>query len=111
MTKGSGQPTQRKRQEKETSAKSQSLGYPTLEKLIEEQDSNALNLEKSRKALNDLIRKSSDPQEKAHARQALLAYERFQHFFDEMIALREKMIKESAESSPKKQPASKTRNK
>lgn len=70
------------------------LGYPTLEKLIEVEDPHTLGFAQSRATLDQIAHKGATPEEKTRARQATLAYDRFMHFFEEMIELRDKMYNE-----------------
>ena len=91
--------------------KTQTLGYPVLENMIETEPATIPGFNNSRAALNDLAHKAKRPEDKAHARQALLAYERFQHFFEEMIRLRDKLIRESLENQPPQDAAEKTKKK
>jgi hypothetical protein len=104
MAKGSSRVPSKGPRAKEEKQKSQSLGYPVLEEMIEEEDAKISSFDASRHALTELSRKSKEPEIKAQARHALLAYERFQHFFEEMIRLREKlMVQAEAEAEQSKE--------
>ena len=69
----------------------QSIGYPTLEALIEEENPNLSSLAEHHQTLQELSLKSRSLHEKNSAKQAVKAYDRFFELFDKILEFRNNM--------------------
>lgn len=71
--------------------KSESLGYPTLESLIEQPKPDLSAMKTHQKTLEALSKTAKTAKEKASAKQAVAAYARFFELFDKIMEVRAKL--------------------
>lgn len=76
---------------KNKESKSESLGYPTLETLIEQPKPDLSEMKAHQKTLADLSKTAKTAKEKASAKQAVIAYDRFFELFDKIMEVRNKL--------------------
>ena len=72
--------------------KSESLGYPTLESLIEQPKPDLSAMKTHQKALESLSKTAKTAKEKASAKQAVVAYARFFELFDRILEVRAQLV-------------------
>jgi hypothetical protein len=72
--------------------KSESLGYPTLEALIEQTKPDLAAMKTHQKALEALSKTGKTAKEKASAKQAVIAYTRFFELFDKIMEVKGQLV-------------------
>lgn len=72
--------------------KSESIGYPTLEALIEQPKPDLSAMKFHQKTLESLSKTAKTAREKASAKQAVVAYTRFFELFDKILEVKAKLI-------------------
>lgn len=73
-------------------SKSTSIGYPTLEALIEQPVPDLSAMKAHLASLENLSKKAKTAKEKASAKQAALAYTRFFELFDKIMQVKAEMM-------------------
>ena len=89
---------------KATSAQ-ESLGFPAMEKLLDQSNPDLSGFRLRAEELKHLIKSAAKAESKAAARQAELAYQRFFELFEELLEIRENLAtqqKKEAEKKPSK---------
>lgn len=72
--------------------KSESIGYPALEALIEQQKPDLSAMKAHQKALEDLSKTAKTAKEKASAKQGVVAYTRFFELFDKIMEVKAQLV-------------------
>ncbi|MBH1989416.1 MAG: hypothetical protein I8H75_06125 [Myxococcaceae bacterium] len=78
----------------ETQKKAESIGYPTLESLIEQVNPDFSEMREHQRTLLKLSKSAQSAKEKASASQAALAYQRFFELFDKILEIKNKIMNE-----------------
>ena len=74
--------------------KSESMGYPTLESLLEQPQPDLTGMKARLAQLSDLSKNAKTAKDKAGAKQAMLSYTRFFELFDKLLEVRANLVKE-----------------
>lgn len=77
---------------KDKEKKSESVGYPTLEALIEQPKPDLSAMKTHQKVLEGLSKTAKTAKEKASAKQAVVAYTRFFELFDKIMEVKAQLI-------------------
>ncbi|MEI6805912.1 MAG: hypothetical protein WCK49_05335 [Myxococcaceae bacterium] len=77
---------------KDKEKKSESIGYPTLEALIEQPKPDLSAMKSHQKTLEGLSKTAKTAKEKASAKQAVTAYSRFFELFDKIMQVKAELI-------------------
>ena len=86
---------------KDSKSADTSAGYPTLEALIEQPSVDFAPMKARRVQLVDLSRSAKLAQDKAAAKQASVAYDRFFKLVDELLQIKAKMAQDFVAKSAK----------
>ena len=73
--------------------KSESMGYPSLEALIEQPKPDLSAMKAHQKSLESLSKTAKTAKEKAGAKQAVVAYTRFFELFDKIMKVKTELMK------------------
>lgn len=77
---------------KDKEKKSESMGYPTLEALIEQPKPDLSLMKKHQSDLESLSKTAKTAKEKASAKQAVVAYQRFFELFDKIMKVKGQIV-------------------
>ena len=77
---------------KDKEKKSESMGYPALEALIEQPKPDISGMKAHQKTLLSLSKTAKTAKEKASAKQAVVAYDRFFELFDKIMEVKAQLI-------------------
>lgn len=77
---------------KSKESKSESMGYPNLEALIEQPTPDVSGMKAHQKSLEKLSTSAKTAKEKASAKQAVVAYARFFDLFDKIMEVKAELI-------------------
>ena len=80
---------------KEKESKSESMGYPSLEALIEQPKPDLSGMKAHQKSLESLSKTAKTAKDKAAAKQAVVAYTRFFELFDKIIEVKTELMKKN----------------
>ncbi len=77
-------------------------GFPLVEELLEQEQPNFDEMRANYDKLTEMSTKSKSAQEKAAAKHALMAYDRFFELFVKLLKIKENLQKEAIKTSSKK---------
>jgi hypothetical protein len=96
--------TKSKGQGKDARNPDDSMGFPTLEELLEEEHPDFSGMQARKAQLEQMAKTSKTAKDKASARQASLAYDRFFELFDVLSKIKQNLIAERKALAEKQQP-------
>lgn len=79
---------------KTTNHQNENMGFVALEKLLEEDQPDLETMRANMKKLSDLAKSSKNTKEKAAARKASIAYQRFFEMLEELMKVRQRLQRE-----------------